>query len=278
MSALAHERWPGEGHPLLLLHGFTGNRGAFAHLRSRLAPHADVVAVDLPGHGESPFPDDTTFASTLAALVALLDDLRLPPVDIAGYSLGARVALGLAVEVPGRVRRLVLESGSPGLRRRHDREMRRRTDETLAARLESDGVESFVEAWEALPVFAGIRGLPAEVQAAVRARRLAGRPEGLALSLRRLGLGTQPNYWPALPRIRTPTLLLTGARDEKFTALARRMAGELPLVWGHVFPGVGHAPHLEAPEAWAREVTGFLSAPWIERPLVESEDPRSVAT
>jgi len=278
VSLLAHERWPGEGRPLLLLHGFTGNRGSYSHLRPRLVEHADVVVVDLPGHGESPFPEDTTFSSTLEALVALLDALGFGEVDVAGYSLGARVALGLAVAVPGRVRRLVLESGSPGLRRRHDREMRRRTDESLAARLESEGVEPFVDAWEALPIFAGVRSLPGEVQAAVRARRLSGHPEGLALSLRRLGLGTQPNYWPELPRLRTPTLLLTGARDAKFTALARRMAAELPLVWGHVFPNVGHAPHLESPEAWAREVTGFLSAPWIERPLVESEDPRSVPT
>ena len=40
---------------------------------------------------------------------------------------------------------------------------------------------------------------------------------------------------------------------------------------GHVFPGAGHAPHLEVPEAYARELQGFLFAPWIERPLVDSE-------
>ncbi len=268
---LSYERWPGNGPPLLLLHGFTGNRTTFAHLRERLIPHADVVAVDLPGHGQSSFTESTTFASTLAALLALIDGLGLGEVDVAGYSLGARVALGLTVQSGSRVRRLVLESGSPGLRRRHNRGERRRLDEALARRIESRGLPDFVERWEALPLFAGVRSLPAEVQAALRARRLAGNAEGLALSLRRLGLGAQPSYWSALPRIRTPTLLLSGARDERFTAVARRMAAELPVVWGYVFPGVGHAPHLEVPEAWAREVTGFLSTPWIERPLVESE-------
>jgi 2-succinyl-6-hydroxy-2,4-cyclohexadiene-1-carboxylate synthase len=268
---LAYERWGGDGPPLLLLHGFTGSRTNFAHLRALLAAAADVIAVDLPGHGESPFHFDTTFASTLTALLALLDALGLEQVDVAGYSLGARVALGLAVESGPRVRRLVLESGSPGLRRRRDRGERRRQDEALAARIESGGVGAFVEAWEALPVFAGVRTLPAAVQQALRQRRLAGDAGGLALSLRRLGLGTQPSYWSALPRIRTPTLLLSGARDTKFTTLARRMAAELPVVWGHVFAGVGHAPHLEVPEAWAREVTGFLSAPWMERPLGESD-------
>ena len=71
--------------------------------------------------------------------------------------------------------------------------------------------------------------------------------------------------------MRAPTLLLTGERDAKFTDIARAMAAEIPLVWGHSFPGAGHAPHLESPEEWAREVTSFLSAPWIERPLVDSE-------
>jgi len=278
VSWLAHERWTGHGPPLLLLHGFTGNRSAFAHLRDGLTAHAEVVTVDLPGHGESPFPEDTTFSSTLRALGELLDGLGLAEVDVAGYSLGARLALGLAVEAGHRVRRLVLESGSPGLRRRRGRLVRRQADEALAARIEADGVAQFVEAWEALPVFAGLRTLPAERKAAVRARRLAGSPEGLAGSLRRLGLGVQPSYWSALPAVRSPTLLLTGARDAKFTALARRMAGELPLVWGHVVAGAGHAPHLEAPEEWTREVTAFLSAPWIDRPLVESEETRSMAT
>ena len=271
MKLLAYETWPGHGPPLLLLHGFTGNRSTFAHLRERLTPSAEVVVVDLPGHGESPFPHGTTFASTLRALRALLDALGLPQVDVAGYSLGARVALGLAVEEGARVRRLVLESGSPGLRRRRDRGERRRQDEALAVRLESTGVPAFVERWEALPLFAGVRALPGEVQQALRARRLAGSAQGLALSLRRLGLGSHQAIGRPFPATRTPTLLLSGARDTKFTAVARRMAAELPVVWGHVFLGVGHAPHLEVPDAWAREVTGFLSTPWIERPLVESD-------
>jgi 2-succinyl-6-hydroxy-2,4-cyclohexadiene-1-carboxylate synthase len=268
---LAHECWDGDGPPLLLLHGFTGNRGSFAHLRQRLSSHAAVVAVDLPGHGESPCPEDTTFASTVGALLGLLDSLGLAAVDVAGYSLGARLALALAVESSTRVRRLVLESGSPGLRRRRDRTERRRADEALAARIEADGVEAFVQGWEALPLFSGVRALPLEVQEALRQRRLAGDAEGLARCLRRLGLGAQPSYWAALPRLRVPTLLLSGARDAKFTTLARRMAAELPLVWGHVFPGVGHAPHLEAQEGWGREVAGFLSAPFMERPLAETE-------
>jgi len=251
MSELAHERW-GEGSPLLLLHGFTGTRQAWNHLRPLLGPRFAVVAPDLPGHGESPCDPDITFEATLSSLLRLLDALGSERIDVAGYSLGARVALGLALRAPDRVRR-------------------RRSDGELAAAIERDGVEAFVDRWEALPLFDGLRALPAPLLASLRERRRSHRPEALAGSLRALSLGAQPNYWSRLWNLRTPTLLLTGARDSKFTATARAMAAELPLVWGHVFPGAGHAPHLEVPEAYARELQGFLFAPWIERPLVDSE-------
>ena len=270
MSLLAHEGW-GQGSPLLLVHGFTGSRDSWSHLRPLLEPRFRVLAADLPGHGESPITPDTTFDRTLGQLLALLDSHGLAQVDVAGYSLGARVALGLGLRAPERVRRLVLESGSPGLRRRRDRGERRRDDAVLAEVIERDGLEAFVRRWEALPLFDGLRRLPDELRARIRERRLSHRPEALAGSLRALSLGAQPSYWARLWTVRAPTLLLTGGRDPKFTGIARAMAAEMPLVWGHVFPGAGHAPHLESPEEWAREVTSFLSAPWIERPLVDSE-------
>jgi 2-succinyl-6-hydroxy-2,4-cyclohexadiene-1-carboxylate synthase len=45
------------------------------------------------------------------------------------------------------------------------------------------------------------------------------------------------------------------------------MSAELPMVWGHAFEGVGHAPHLEAPVPWACEVLSFLETPWMEEGL-----------
>lgn len=117
MSTLAHVSW-GEGSPLLLIHGFTGNRDAWSHLRPLLGSRYRVLAPDLPGHGESPIAADTTFHGTVERLLVLLDAQGLERVDVAGYSLGARVALGLCLFAPDRVGRLVLESVSPGLRRR----------------------------------------------------------------------------------------------------------------------------------------------------------------
>lgn len=276
---LAHETW-GEGpRTLLLLHGLTGNRGAFAHLRPLLARRVRALAVDLPGHGESPLPRRSGregFLETVRALVALLDELELAEVDVLGYSQGARVALALAVEAPQRVGRLLMESGSPGLHRRQERTERRIADARLASLIRQRGVEHFVAHWESLPLFAGLRRLPAERAEALRSRRLHCSAEGLAGALECLGLGVQPDYWPALHRQRRPALLLTGAEDEKFTRLARRMAAELPVVWRRSFQGCGHAPHLEAPEEYAREVLSFLETPWYEYPAFDTHEPLSL--
>jgi 2-succinyl-6-hydroxy-2,4-cyclohexadiene-1-carboxylate synthase len=269
---LAHETW-GEGtRPLLLLHGFTGNRGAFDHLRPLLGPAVKAIAVDLPGHGESALPQRTGregFIETVEALLALVSRLGHGPVDVLGYSQGARLALALAVRAPERFGRVILESGSPGLHRRQERAARREADAKLAAFIRTQGVAAFVERWEALPLFDGLRRLPAQLQDSLRARRGACSADGLAGALESLGLGVQPDYWPSLHRQRLPMLLLTGADDFKFTQTARRMAVDLPVVWRHAFAGCGHAPHLEAPQAYAREVLSFLQTPWYDAPEFE---------
>lgn len=270
---LAYETW-GEGpRPLLLLHGFTGNRHGFAHLRPLLGHAVRAVAVDLPGHGESPLPPHTGregFLDTVDALVRVLDREGLRRAHVLGYSQGARLALALAVRAPERVERLVLESGSPGLRRRQERVARRASDAELAAFLRANGVEAFVRRWEALPLFAGLGRIPRELREALSARRRGQTAEGLAGALECLGTGAQPEYWRHLFRLHVPTLLVTGREDVKFTDIARRMAAELPSVWSCSLAGVGHAPHLEAPEAYAHEVLSFLETPWYEAPQFDS--------
>jgi 2-succinyl-6-hydroxy-2,4-cyclohexadiene-1-carboxylate synthase len=141
---------------------------------------------------------------------------------------------------------------------------RYRQDELLASEIEAGGVQSFVERWESLPLFEGLRILPPELANDLRSRRLACSARGLATALRSLGLGVQTNYWPLLPSLRVPTLLLSGALDLKFTGIAKAMSRELPMAWIRAFDGTWHAPHLEAPHDYAREVVAFLTTPWLD--------------
>jgi pimeloyl-ACP methyl ester carboxylesterase len=96
---LAYER-RGSGPPLVLLHGIGHRRQAWDAVLGRLTPHRDVIAVDLPGHGESP-PFAPAGRPVLDAMLAevtrLLDELGLDRPHVAGNSLGGRLALEAGV-------------------------------------------------------------------------------------------------------------------------------------------------------------------------------------
>lgn len=243
----------------LFIHGFAGTAAAFDHLEPLLGDFLTARSVELPGHSGTPV---ASWSDTIDAIGALLDE----PTVVIGYSQGARIALGVAARFPQKVERLVLESCAPGFRRRNDRSKRRKSDEALADLVRARGVESFVEYWENLPLFAGLRALPRVEQDALRSRRVAHTAEGLAGALRELGQGAQPDLWPTLQGLRVPTLLVAGAQDEKYARIARKMSVDLPLSWRVIFSDVGHAPHLECPERYAAEVRNFILPRWLHEP------------
>jgi pimeloyl-ACP methyl ester carboxylesterase len=95
--ALAHER-SGSGAPLVLVHGLGHNRGAWDAVRDELARERDVVAVDMPGFGESaPLPDGApaTVEAIADAVAATVAELGIDTPHVAGNSLGGAVALEL---------------------------------------------------------------------------------------------------------------------------------------------------------------------------------------
>ncbi|MGE5565287.1 MAG: alpha/beta fold hydrolase [Parcubacteria group bacterium] len=106
---------PREGRAALLIHGFASNRneawkrtGWYAAFERR---GQRVVALDLRGHGESGKPHDPAAygrGRLVADVIELMDALTLKDVDLFGYSMGARVALKLALEHPERVWNLIL--------------------------------------------------------------------------------------------------------------------------------------------------------------------------
>ena len=244
----------GTGAPLALLHGFTGAGSAFDHLRESLGPRFCLVAPDLPGHGQSPAA--TGWGDALEELRAALPR---EPFFLAGYSMGARLALAFALRHPSSVRALVLESGSPGIDEPTERERRRAEDEQLAGLALREGVAAFVARWEDHPTLAGLRDLPEPLAGALRERRLRNSAAGIASALRHLGSGAQPSLWDQLPLLRIPTLLLAGERDAKFSGIARGMADRIPGARLLLVPGSGHSPHLEVSAHYADAVAGFFT-------------------
>ena len=157
--------------------------------------------------------------------------------------MGGRVSLHAALAHPREVERLVLIGATAGIDNADARAQRRTDDELLADRIETIGVEAFVDEWLQNPLFSG-----QTPNQAMRADRLRNTADGLASSLRLAGTGTQAPLWDRLDEISCPVLLLVGQHDQKFSAIAERMAMALPNAQLRVITGAGHSVHVEQPE------------------------------
>jgi 2-succinyl-6-hydroxy-2,4-cyclohexadiene-1-carboxylate synthase len=218
------------------LHGFAGDPAGWADI----AGAGSRVA--LPGHGGGPVL--ATWAANLDAIAETIGACDV----VVGYSLGARVALGLVAA--GRVPRAILVGVNPGLDD-SEREARRTSDARWASLLRERGIAAFVDAWEAQPLFATqVRATP-ERLAARRARRLALDPEQLARSLEAMGLAEMPDYRAAITAERCA--LIAGADDAKYLALSRSLPAPLEVI-----ADCGHDATLEQPTALAAVLARLL--------------------
>ena len=254
-------RTRGSGVPLLLLHGFTGRGSGWGTHATAFARAFRVILVDLPGHGRTETPADPVRASverTADDLAAILRRDGHAPAHVLGYSLGARIALRLAVAHPGSLRRLVLESPSAGLATESERRARRAADEGRAVRLERDGIEAFVDEWEREPVFASHAALPPTQAARLRVERLRTRPAGLSASLRGAGQGSMEPLGDRLAEVHAPTLVIAGALDPAGHVRAEAVAAGIPGARLAVVAGAGHTPHLETPSTFRSLALDFL--------------------
>lgn len=244
-----HSERDGSGPRIVLLHGFGQTCRCWGPLAPALARAHEVVRVDAPGHGGS-----GDVAADLPTTGRLVAEVGGPAVYL-GYSMGARMALHVAREVPGVVRSLVLVGGTPGIEDEAARAERRAADLAQAQRIRAEGVDAFVERWLAMPMFAG---LPPGARFEDERRRNTA--EGLATSLELAGTGSQAPLWDALPDIEAPVLVVAGEDDHRYAAIAERTAGAVgPNARAALVPGAGHSAHLEQPERAVDLVLGWLA-------------------
>jgi 2-succinyl-6-hydroxy-2,4-cyclohexadiene-1-carboxylate synthase len=178
---------------------------------------------------------------------------------LVGYSLGARIALGLLVRHPSLFTTALLIGVHPGLSSAAQRAERERLDRERAEALRSHPLAHFVASWESMVLFHSQSELPEHTLAAQRAIRLSHDGSELARSLERCGLAQMPDYRSHLANVWHPVELITGERDAKFSELAVEMQQRLPSATVHVEPHCGHNVALERPALIAQRIAEMLA-------------------
>jgi pimeloyl-ACP methyl ester carboxylesterase len=236
----------GKGPLALLLHAFPlDHRMWLDTLHGPLGAHRTLVAVDLRGHGDSPWAGDPVHTMALLAhdAAAVVRSLADGAVDVVGLSMGGYAAFALHEEAPELVRSLALCN----TRAVADSEQARAGRDAAIATVLDQGRAAFGH---------GMRGklLAPGADAMLRARvatMIESQPvESIVADLR--GLKVRPDRLPTLGRIAVPTLVLTGALDpiatpEESAAMAKAIPGARSVV----VPDCAHLTSMEQPAAFA---------------------------
>ncbi len=254
----------GVGPPVMALHGLGGTKGSFLPTVAALGDRFRVIAVDLPGFGDSDKPigaayDPRFFAG---AAIDLLGALALDRVDLIGNSLGGRIALEIALRHPGRVGRLALLA--PSLAWRRDRPWvpllrLTRPELGLVQLAPRPLVEAIVhrlipgadDGWTAAGVDEFLRAYltPAGRAAFYAAARhiYLEEPHG------------EKGFWTRLRTLQPDALFVWGRRDRLVPiAFERHVADAVPRAH-HLELDCGHVPQVEDPKRTHAALAAFLS-------------------
>jgi 2-succinyl-6-hydroxy-2,4-cyclohexadiene-1-carboxylate synthase len=248
--------WPGQTPRIFALHGFTGVGDDYRALAYHLGQA--FLAPDLMGHGRSSAPT-SRHAYKLEQIINNLSDLMDPMDILMGYSLGARLALELVCQGLVRPRAMILLSGTPGLEDPAERAIRRAEDDARADAIMTLGASAFLESWRQTPLIRSQERACVRLKNAMQAGRSQHCSAGLAGAVSSLSPGRIPHRWDDLAAIETPTLLVSGSEDPKYSHLAERMQLEFKSARILTLEGVGHAPHIEAPNETSLGIRQFLS-------------------
>lgn len=235
----------GQGHPVVVLHGWGGRIESMAPVIECLAPGFRVVAPDLPGFGESPGPAEAWGTPEYAGFVrSLLDRRGIAAAHFVGHSFGAKTSLYLAATETDLVSKLVL-AGSSGLRSAPSGRARIKRAVSRGARV------------------AGELGAPGRALRDAIYRRVASQDYRDAGELRPVLVRVvNEDLASLLPRIKAPTLLVWGDKDDAVPlAHARTMERLIPDAGLVIIEGAGHFTYLDDPARFCRIVRHFFGAP-----------------
>jgi len=281
-----HYQTMGRGEPVMLLSGGPGASSAYLEpVYREVARHAWAILLDQRGTGRSALTriDSTTLTLRLAVedIEALRKRLGVERLTLFGHSWGGQLAMAYAVAHPTRVRALILVGSAgagPGLGKQMSEKLKARLtrldiDSSLYwSRQISDprlSAEALV-AMKRLNTYAYMydRRLVSERMKYYTAAELRSSTGSLMASdLSRIGFDLRKDLWRIGhdPKLRPSVSIFYGEADAIGEVSAPQISAAFPSAAVHVIPHSGHYPWIEAPDAFYRELKGFirgLSQPW----------------
>ncbi len=225
--------------PLIFLHGFLGNKEDWEALIPFFRHRFYCIALDLPGHGESPYSEEVIM--TVKQALEAYDS----PMCI-GYSMGGRIALQLQENFSS----LIILSAHPGLPTHKEKEARRLIDEQWCQKLLYLPIDHFFTEWYAQPIFHPLPRNAVLLQKMVK-RRMKQNPQFLVGVLRQMSLANQPH----ITEFKRPTLFLYGEEDLNYRQLYSNLSKTVSV--GCVKDS-GHAILLENVADCARQIINWI--------------------
>jgi abhydrolase domain-containing protein 6 len=252
-----YEGGPAEGETLLMIHGFAANRDNWLRFARYFTHRYHVIALDLPGFGESSRPDVSYDVASQAERVrAFAKALKIERLHLIGNSMGGHIAALYAARHPDEVTSLALLDNA-GVNAPHKSEMIQRLERGEPNPLVARNAEEF----DALLrfVFVTPPTLPDSLKRYFAEQSVANREhyDRVFAQLR----GQYVPLEPELPKIQAPTLLLWGDKDRVLDVSSIEVMKPLlkrPSVV--VMKDSGHAPMIERPEETAQHYQAFLDS------------------
>ncbi len=252
---------PREAPAILLLHGFGASLQAWDDWAPALEKNLRVLRIDIPGFGLSgpAVNQDYSDAADVARVIAVMDQLGVQQLIVAGHSMGGRIAWNLAAAHPERVSQLVLISpdGFPDPNAKSDK-----TYEVpaLLGLLPYSLPKWALRMGGVAPAFADDSQLTPQMMQRYHDMMLA--PGVRTALLDRMRQTRNSDPVSRLQSIKVPTLLIWGEKDAFIpVSNAQDYLKAMPQATLVTLPGVGHVLHEEAPKASVQAVLDFLSAP-----------------
>lgn len=251
-----HYRETGEGFPIVLVHGFTGNLRNWALQVPALRGQYRLISMDLRGHGQSEKPtrpEDYSLEIMAEDVYALMDQLGVQECYLVGHSMGGMIAQHLVLAHPEPFRALVLVDTAAEVPDGVRTQERARLIEIAR----EQGMEAvFEEQLKTNPMADQLREQP-EMLEVWRQQFLLTSREAYIYCAQAIA-GRRP-LLDDLASIEIPTFIICGENDEPFLEPSRRMHDRIPGSELVIIPGAGHTPQIEKPAEFNRALLGFLS-------------------